>query len=116
MRIRTAILTRLAILQPHKQAARQAVLYLARPTEVPLAVRLMAQTAHAMWRAVGDSASDFNWYTKRTILATVYAATEIAWFGDDTPDGSATARFLDARLENVAHYETLKRRIGVSRR
>jgi ubiquinone biosynthesis protein COQ9 len=109
-RIRTAVLTRLAILKPHKQIARKAALFLSSPVEVPLAVRLVARTADAMWRAAGDTATDFNWYTKRTILAAVYTATEIAWFGDDTPDESATARFLDARIENVIQYEKLKAR------
>jgi ubiquinone biosynthesis protein COQ9 len=107
-RIRTAVLTRLAILKSHKQTARKAALFLASPVQVPLALRLAARTADAMWRAAGDTATDFNWYTKRTILAAVYTATEIAWFGDDTPDESATARFLDARIENVIQYEKLK--------
>jgi ubiquinone biosynthesis protein COQ9 len=110
-RIRTAVLTRLAILKPHKQTARKAALFLASPLQLPLALKLVAQTADAMWRAAGDTATDFNWYTKRTILAAVYTATEIAWFGDDTPDESATAKFLDARIENVMHYEKLKAQV-----
>jgi ubiquinone biosynthesis protein COQ9 len=110
-RIRTAILTRLEILQPHKQIARQAVLFLARPDSAPLALSLLSHTADLMWRAAGDTATDFNWYTKRAILAGVYAATEIAWFGDDTPDGARTAAFLDGRLENVMQFEKLKGRL-----
>jgi ubiquinone biosynthesis protein COQ9 len=109
-RIRTAVLTRLAILKPHKQIARKAALFLSSPAHVPLAVRLVARTADTMWRTAGDTATDFNWYTKRTILAAVYTATEIAWFGDDTPDENATAQFLDARIENVLQYEKLKAR------
>jgi ubiquinone biosynthesis protein COQ9 len=92
-RIRTAVLTRLAILKPHKQTARKAALFLASPLQLPLALKLVAQTADAMWRAAGDT------------------ATEIAWFGDDTPDESATAKFLDARIENVMHYEKLKAQV-----
>jgi ubiquinone biosynthesis protein COQ9 len=110
-RIRTAVLTRLAILKPHKQIARRAALFLASPLQMPLGLRLVAATADAMWRAARDTSTDFNWYTKRTILAAVYTATEIAWFGDDTPDESATARFLDARIENVIQYEKLKTRV-----
>lgn len=110
-RIRTAVLTRLAILQPHKQIARRAALFLASPLQMPLGLRLVAATADAMWQAAHDTSTDFNWYTKRTILAAVYTATEIAWFGDDTPDESATARFLDARIENVIQYEKLKGRV-----
>lgn len=107
-RIRTAVLTRLAVLQPHKQAARRAALFLALPTHVVLALQLLSRTADAMWRAAGDTSTDFNWYTKRAILSAVYAATEIAWFGDDTPDVCKTAAFLDARIDNVMQYEKLK--------
>lgn len=110
-RLRTAVLTRLAILKPHKQTARRAAVFLASPLQVPLALRLVAATADAMWRAAADTSADFNWYTKRTILAAVYTATEIAWFGDDTPDESATARFLNARIDNVIQYEKLKIRV-----
>jgi ubiquinone biosynthesis protein COQ9 len=110
-RIRTAVLTRLAILQPHKLAARRAVLFLALPVNAALALRLLARTADVMWRAAGDTATDFNWYTKRVILGAVYAATEIAWFGDDTPDGGKTEAFFDARIESVMQYEKLKARL-----
>jgi ubiquinone biosynthesis protein COQ9 len=110
-RIRTAVLTRLAILTPHKLAARRAALFLALPTHAALALRLLSYTADAMWRAAGDKSTDFNWYTKRAILGAVYAATEIAWFGDDTPDGCKTEAFLDARIESVMQYEKLKARL-----
>ena len=111
LRIRTAVLTRLALIAPHKLAARQAAIFLALPHHALLAVRLLGRSADAMWRAAGDTSTDFNWYSKRASLGAVYAATEIAWFGDDTPDGSATAAFLDARIDNVMRYEKLKARL-----
>jgi len=111
LRIRNAVLTRLALLAPHKLAARQAAIVLALPHNAPLAIRLLTRTADAMWRAAGDTATDFNWYSKRASLSAVYAATEIAWFGDDTPDASATAMFLDARIDNVMQYEKLKAKL-----
>ncbi len=110
LRIRIAVLTRLALVARHKLATRQGAVFLALPQNVPLAVRLLGRTADAMWRAAGDTSTDFNWYSKRAILAGIYGATEIAWFGDDTPDGSATAAFLDERIENVMQYEKLKAR------
>jgi ubiquinone biosynthesis protein COQ9 len=109
-RIRTAVLTRLAILAPYKLAARQAAVFLALPHHTLLAAKLLSRTADAMWRAVGDTSKDFNWYSKRAILAGVYAATEVAWFGDNTPDGRGAAVFLDARIDNVMQYEKLKAR------
>lgn len=110
-RIRTAVLTRLQILAPHKTAARKAALFLSSPLRAPLAMKLLGRTTDRMWRAAGDTASDFNWYTKRMSLAAVYASTEIAWFGDDSTEAITTARFLDARIENVMQYEKLKGRV-----
>jgi ubiquinone biosynthesis protein COQ9 len=110
LRIRTAVLTRLALIAPHKLAARQGAVFLALPHNALLAVRLFGRTADAMWLAAGDASTDFNWYSKRVILAGVYGATEIAWFGDDTPDLRDTTAFLDARIENVMQYEKLKAR------
>jgi ubiquinone biosynthesis protein COQ9 len=110
-RIRTAVLTRFDLLTPHKQMARRAAVFLALPQNAPLALRLLARTSDAIWRAAGDTATDFNWYSKRAVLAGVYAATEVAWFGDDTPGASRTAKFLDARLGEVVQYEKLKARM-----
>ena len=61
-----------------------------------------------MWRAAGDTATDFNFYTKRGILAGVYGATAMRWFNDTGEDEKATDEFLAARIENVMQFEKLK--------
>ena len=105
-RISTAVLTRLAILNPHKDAARRAAAHLSLPQNVPLAARLVYHSVDSMWRAVGDRSTDFNFYTKRGILAGVYATTLMRWF--TSPDERETEAFLAARIENVMQYEKLK--------
>lgn len=108
-RIRTAVLTRLDILAPHKQAAKRAAAYLAFPANGPLAAALVYDTVDAMWRAAGDTSTDIAWYTKRASLAAVYTATLMRWFAD--PSREETEAFLDARIENVMQYEKLKARV-----
>ena len=72
-RIATAVMTRLAVLQPHKEAARRAAALLTPAACMPaLGAKLMYRTVDAMWRAAGDTSTDFNFYTKRGILAGVY--------------------------------------------
>lgn len=110
-RIRTAVLIRLEILAPHKQAAGRAAAWFALPQNAALAARLVYDTVDAMWRAAGDVSTDFNFYTKRGILGAVYSATLMRWFADRSPEGQDTAAFLDARIENVMQYEKLKKRI-----
>jgi ubiquinone biosynthesis protein COQ9 len=61
-----------------------------------------------MWRAAGDTSTDFNFYTKRGILAGVYTSTLMRWFNDASEDESGTHAFLDARIENVMQFEKFK--------
>ena len=110
-RIATAVKTRLAILRPHKEAARRAVAHLSLPPNVALGAKLIYRTVDAMWRAAGDVSTDFNFYTKRAILAGVYSATLMRWLADDSADESATDVFLDARIENVMQFEKFKGRV-----
>ncbi len=73
-----------------------------------LAAKLMYRSVDAMWRAVGDSSTDFNFYTKRGILAGVYGATLLRWFNDSSEDETVTTEFLAARIENVMQFEKFK--------
>jgi len=111
-RIATAVKTRLAILKPHKEAVRRAVAHLSLPPNIPLGAKLVYHTVDAMWRAAGDVSTDFNFYTKRGILAGVYSATLLRWLTDDSDDENATDAFLAARIENVMQFEKLKAQVS----
>ena len=107
-RIKAAVKARLDALAPHKEAARRAASALMLPGHASLSLQLMYASVDAMWRAVGDTSTDFNFYTKRAILAGVYGATLVRWFNDADKDAAATDAFLDARIENVMQFEKLK--------
>ena len=107
-RIAAAVLARLAAIKPHKEAARRASAFLMLPMNAALGVRLLYKTVDAMWRAAGDTSTDFNFYTKRAILGGVYSATLLRWFNDTSEDESETRAFLDARIENVMQFEKFK--------
>jgi ubiquinone biosynthesis protein COQ9 len=107
-RIATAVKTRLVILKPHKEAARRAAALLSLPMHAALGAKLMYRTVDAMWRAAGDTATDFNFYTKRGILAGVYGSTALRWFNDTSEDEKPTDEFLTARIENVMQFEKFK--------
>ena len=107
-RITTAIKTRLAILKPHKEAARRAAAFLSLPLHAALGAKLVYRTVDAMWRSAGDTSTDFNFYTKRGILAGVYGSTAMRWFNDTSEDETATDDFLAARIENVMQFEKFK--------
>jgi ubiquinone biosynthesis protein COQ9 len=110
-RIKAAVMARLDALRPHKDAARRAGAFLTLPPHAGLGATLLYRSVDRMWRAVGDTSTDFNFYTKRAILAGVYSATLLRWFTDDSEDEAATREFLDARIENVMQFEKLKARV-----
>ena len=61
-----------------------------------------------MWRWAGDTATDYNYYSKRLILSGVIASTRLYWFDDDSEDFAKTRTFLERRIENVMQFEKVK--------
>ncbi len=110
-KIARAVEARLAYLTPHKEAARRASAYLALPHNAPGAARLIWATADAIWRALGDASTDFNFYSKRAILSGVWTSTFARWLSDDSANEEATHAFLAARIDNVMQIEKLKARV-----
>ncbi len=48
-----------------------------------------------------DTATDFNFYTKRGLLAGVQSSTVLYWLGDESEGQAATWGFLDRRITDV---------------
>ena len=109
-RVRAAVQVRLEAQTEHKQAALAMTRALTRPGRAPEAARLLWRTADRIWRALGDTSTDENFYSKRAILSGVLASTYAHWFGDDSEGHDSTWAFLDARIENVMQFEKLKAR------
>ncbi len=110
-RIAAAVMARIEAVRPHKEAARRAAAFLTLPPHAALGATLVWRTVDAMWRAVGDTSTDFNFYTKRGILAGVYSSTLLRWFTDQSTDESETSKFLADRIENVMQFEKLKAQV-----
>jgi ubiquinone biosynthesis protein COQ9 len=106
--ISAGIMARLETLAPHREAARRALAILALPHNAPLGLRLLYETVDALWAAAGDRATDFNFYTKRALLAGVYGATSLYWFEDRSPDFEATRAFLERRLGDTARVSKFR--------
>ncbi|HEX9859233.1 MAG TPA: COQ9 family protein [Paracoccaceae bacterium] len=91
-----------------KEPVRRGSAFFALPQNAADGARAVWGTADAIWRALGDTSDDLNWYSKRATLSAVYSATVLFWLGDDSPGHSATRDFLDRRIENVMQFEKLK--------
>lgn len=107
-RIAKMIWFRLETTGPAREAARKALSILAMPQNVPLAIRTGWRSADLMWRLAGDTATDYNHYTKRLTLSAVYTSTLLAWLDDDSEGWGETAAFLDRRLGDVMRFEKWK--------
>lgn len=110
-RIRTLVQFRLDAIATQREALRRAQAIMAMPQNVARALRLGWSSADAMWRLAGDTATDYNHYTKRMTLGSIYAAT-LAVFAQDDSEGQAdTKAFLDRRIEGVMKFEKAKARL-----
>jgi ubiquinone biosynthesis protein COQ9 len=110
-RIAAAIRVRLEQAGPHREAVRRALSVLALPSNAPAALRALYRTVDAVWRAAGDTSTDWNFYTKRALLAGVYSTTVLCWL-DDVSDGSAeTWEFLDRRIADVMRVPQITGRV-----
>lgn len=115
-RIARAVMTRLRIMQPHREAVRRAMALYAMPWHARDGLKHGYAIADTIWRAAGDTSTDYNFYTKRLILAKVYAATLTVWLNDGSAELTDTEAFLRRRIENVMQFEKfkagLKNRLG----
>lgn len=79
--------------------------FLALPLNVPLAFRLIWESADKLWRWAGDTATDENHYSKRAILSGVLISTLAARM---TGGREASEKELAARIQNVMDFEKWK--------
>ena len=110
-RIRLALRTRLEAAENDREAVRRALTIMTLPQNAALGVRTLWRTADAMWRTAGDTATDFNHYSKRAILGTVYSATLLYWLDDDSEGHEATWAFIDRRIDGIMAFEKAKARV-----
>lgn len=70
-RITRAVQARVEAAADDGEATRRLLGWLALPHHIPLGARLLWESADAIWRWAGDTATDENHYSKRTILSGV---------------------------------------------
>lgn len=107
-RITLAVRTRLEQAAFEREAVRRALGILGQPQNLGRSARTLWRTADAMWRAAGDTATDYNHYTKRLTLGGVYAATLLIWLDDESDGLADTWAFLDRRIGDVMRFEKTK--------
>jgi ubiquinone biosynthesis protein COQ9 len=110
-RITALVEARLDLLARDREALRRALSILALPQNLGLAARLGWRAADRMWRLAGDTATDYNHYTKRTILSGVYSATIVVFLDDESEGQADTRAFLARRIAGIMRFEKTKARL-----
>ena len=107
-RISRGVQARLDAAAAEPEALRRWAGFLSLPANLPLALRLVWESADGIWRWAGDRATDENHYSKRAILAAILITT-LAIRLNAGPD-AATAH-LAAQIDRVMAYETWKAKL-----
>jgi len=108
-RVALAIRLRLHRWDMDREAVRRAIAVLSLPANMRISLRCSYRTIDTIWWAVGDTSTDFNFYTKRLQLAGVYSATLLYWLDDSSDDSAETWGFLDRRMAGLARLMKARR-------
>jgi ubiquinone biosynthesis protein COQ9 len=107
-RVKAMIMARFAYMQPHREALRRA----AAPHLAIEAPGRLWRTADRIWKKLGDPSTDFNFYSKRTILTGVLGAAMLVFLQDETADLRDVEAFVTRRLDDVMAFEKAKAAAG----
>ena len=102
-RIRVAVMTRFQILSKlaPRSVMKATLSYWALPTRVMMGQQILWRTADHIWSWAGDTATDYNRYTKRGLLTSIMMGTSLVYIDDETDDLITTRAFLDRRIDNI---------------
>uniref|UniRef100_A0A7S3KIC5 Ubiquinone biosynthesis protein n=1 Tax=Euplotes crassus TaxID=5936 RepID=A0A7S3KIC5_EUPCR len=100
-RLKTGIKTRLQYQIPYQRHWAAAMALGLHPYNFPQVLYRHHKISDHIWYVAGDDSLDYNWYTKRAALSTVYATTELYMVQDQSKDFRDTWEFLDNRINDI---------------
>ena len=100
-RVRQAVMARFEALSQNREAEKRALRYWTQPLRAAQATQIVWRTADRIWTWAGDTATDYNRYTKRGLLSGILVSTTLVWADDNNGSLSHTDEFLRRRIENV---------------
>lgn len=113
-RVKLAIQIRLsnyAKLPNYRECLKNVLSFSILPQNTYFSSKLLYKTVSTIWYGIYDQSTDFNYYTKRAILAGVYLSTILFFINDYSEDFADTLSFLDNRINNVMTFQKFKTRL-----
>ena len=81
------------------------------PENLASGLKAAAKTCDIIWRYAGDKSTDFNYYTKRGLLLSVYMKARTFYFADNSDSNFKTKEYIKEALDNVIKIGGIKRNI-----
>lgn len=101
-RVRRGVVAWLDALEPERPAVRRAVTRAFLPWSSGPATRRCWKVADMVWTAAGDTSTDYNFYSKRALLASVIPPIVLYWL--DGPSRDDLDKFIFDRLNHVSTF------------
>jgi len=99
-KVKAGVLAWLQALAPHREAVRRAVARGMVPWSAGPALQRSWRVADFIWEAAGDTATDYNRYSKRGLLAAALPSIVMYWL--DNPSDEDLAAYIDRRLAQAS--------------
>ncbi len=103
-----SIKTRIEIINKNKSAYKALFYFYSNPCRYNQSLTRLWKTADIIWYIAKDNSTDFNYYSKRTLLSTIYSLTMLYWLSDKSPNSSKTLEFLQKTIDRVLSLQKFK--------
>jgi len=109
-RIRELCILRLNIMVKEKDLISKTFLHLLLPNNYKFSSKNIYRTVDQIWFLAGDNSTDFNFYSKRVILASIYTSIMIHFINNDNME--ETLFLLNKLLRRVSKIPKIKSNIS----
>ena len=109
-RIRELCILRFKIMIKEKKIVCKTFLHLLLPNNYSFSLKNLYKTVDQIWYLAGDSSTDFNFYSKRAILASIYLTTIMHFINNENLE--ETINLLNKQLKKVSKIPKIKERLS----
>lgn len=107
-----ALRIRFLIIKQDKNIIRKNTIYYSTPNNYLKASKSAWIVADKIWKIAGDKSTDFNYYSKRSILASIYSTAILYWLNEKSDDVESTLDYIERSIKRLASIGKVKGKIN----